>query len=78
MTDNAKPAFVGTSKAPCSPRFIPKCGMAKWMVIDTLNTQRVIAECARWDDASWIAKALDAYEANAVLSGNGEREKTHE
>lgn len=56
------------SEAPCSARFIAKCGMAKWMVVDTLNTERVIAECARWDDASWIAKAMDALEATGGFS----------
>lgn len=25
--------------------------------------------CYRWDDASWLAKALDAYEANVQISG---------
>jgi hypothetical protein len=46
-------------------RFKVQCGMDKWMVVDTRNTDRVFAECARWDDAEWIVKCMNQVEALA-------------
>lgn len=55
-----------SSPADGSARFGVRCGVSKWIIVNRLNTNRIFAECSRWDDAAWIVDCLNKVEVNKI------------